>query len=77
MFYHILERITMEGPYLIQLNNGEYYVRCIFEDCERYHLKCIHPTFPDEHLNLTHLNDIRNNGIHCPKCEPGNLIINY
>lgn len=75
---HILQQIIDIGPYLITLPNGQFYVRCQFEDCERYyHLWCIHPTFPDEGMNFEHFEDLRQNGIHCPKCEPGVNIINY
>ena len=75
---HILQEIINIGPLLITLPNGEFYVRCQFADCERYyHLRCIHPTFPDEALNLSHLEDLRENGIHCPKCEQGHAIVNY
>lgn len=64
---------TLEnGPYLLTLPNGSYYVRCYFPDCQRYfHLQCIHVTFPDESLNQSHFNDLKENGIHCPCCEPG------
>jgi hypothetical protein len=75
---HLLEQIVEIGPYLINLPNGQLYVRCQFDDCERYyHLTCIHPSFPDESLNYDHLDELRENGIHCPKCEPGQEIINY
>jgi len=75
---HILSQIFITGPYLVTLHNGHYYVRCEFDDCKRYfHLKCIHSTFPDEALNHAHLSNLRDTGIHCPVCEPGNKIINY
>ena len=74
----MLEQIVENGPFLISLPNGHFYVRCRFEDCERYyHLHCLHDTFPDEALNFSHLSDLRENGIHCPKCEPGLVIVNY
>ena len=75
---HILEQTINDGPYLISLQDGQLYVRCQFQDCERYyHLKCIYVTFTNEALNYSYLNDLRENGIHCPKCEPGVKIINY
>ena len=74
----ILEQIVALGPYLIALPNGQYFVRCLFEDCCRYyHLHCIHPSFPDEALNFDHLYELQENGIHCPKCEPGVNNVNY
>ena len=73
---NILEQVVNVGPYLVVLSNGQYYVRCQFEDCERYfHLLCIHSTFPDDDLNFSHT--LRESGIHCPVCEPGNVIVNY
>jgi uncharacterized CHY-type Zn-finger protein len=75
---HILEKVVDIGPYLISLRNGQFYVRCQFADCERYfHLLCIHPTFPDEALNYSHLDTLKESGIHCPVCEPGIKIVNY
>ncbi|KAH3735093.1 hypothetical protein DPMN_041554 [Dreissena polymorpha] len=68
---YILEQIVEIRPYLINLPNGQLYVRCQFDDCESYyHLKSIYPSFPDESLNYDHLDDHRENGMHCPKCEP-------
>ena len=53
-------------------------VAITFEDCNRYfHLTCIHTSFPDEQLNEIHIEDLRDNGIHCPICEPGKTIKNY
>lgn len=75
---NILEQIVDVGPYLLALRNGQFYIRCEFEDCQRYfHLLCIHPSFPDEALNHSHLQTLRESGIHCPICEPGKKIINY
>ena len=75
---HILEQIVNTGCLLLSLPNGQLYIRCKFEDCARYyHLNCIHSTFPDEELNYGHLDELRENGIHCPKCEPGKLPKNY
>ena len=75
---HILQEIINRGPYVITLPDGQFYIRCQFTDCERYyHLRCIHPTFPDEALNHAHLADLIENGIHCPKCEPGIHLNNY
>lgn len=75
---HILQQIVSTGAYLVTLPNGDLYVRCQFQDCERYyHIRCIHPTFPDESLNYAHNEELRENGIHCPKCEPGLKINNY
>lgn len=76
---HILQQIILNGPYLVVLPNGQYYVRCQFDDCSRYfHVTCIHPSFPDEQLNVEHFGDLRDNGIHCDICEPGKeKIVNY
>lgn len=75
---NILEQIVDIGPYLVTLRNGQLYVRCEFVDCQRYfHLKCIHPSFPDEGLNNSHIPSLSDTGIHCPVCEPGNQIVNY
>lgn len=52
---YMLEQIVLNGGLLVRLPNGQYFVRCEFEDCCRYfHLTCIHPTFPDESLNSSH-----------------------
>ena len=49
---YILEQVVQSGHLLVNLPNGQYYVRCAFEDCARYlHLHCIHSSFPDEQLN--------------------------
>lgn len=75
---HILNEIVLRGEFLVYLPNGQYYVRCKFDDCARYfHIGCIHPTFPDEALNQTHFAELRDNGIHCSLCEPGRASINF
>lgn len=75
---YLLEQVALTGHYLINLPNGQHYVRCAFDDCSRYfHLNCIHNSFPDEQLNESHLEDLRENGIHCPVCEPGKIVKNY
>jgi hypothetical protein len=74
----LLQQIVNVGPFLLTLPDGTFYVRCLFEECSRYyHIHCIHPTFPDEHLNQCHFEDLRENGIHCPKCEPGRSATNF
>ena len=68
----LMQQVINSGPYLLTLLNGDLLVRCRFNDCQRYfHITCIHTTFPDEALNFNHLQDFRENGIHCPLCEPG------
>ena len=75
---YILSKILEDRPFLVRLPNGEYFVRCQFDDCERYyHLKCIHPTYPDNDLNQSDLPELQQNGIHCPLCEPGYEPVNY
>ena len=74
----LLEQIVLTGPFLLQLPNGRFYVRCAFEDCARYyHVDCLHPSFPDEELGYPHLQDFAENGIHCHMCEPGREPKNY
>ena len=54
---------------LIVLPDGTPYVRCVFNDCKIwFHLKCVHPSFPDESLNIEHFVDLADNGIHCDLC---------
>ena len=75
---YLVEQVAENGRFLINLPDGSYYIRCAFEDCNRYfHLTCIHNSFPDEQLNEAHLEYLRDNGIHCPICEPGKPIKNY
>ena len=50
----------------IMLPDGTPYVRCLFNDCKSwFHLKCVHPSFPDKLLNIEHFVDLAENGIHC------------
>lgn len=69
---YLMLQFLETGPYLLRLPNGNFFVRCKFTDCQRYfHIECIHPTFPDEALKFSHLDDLKDNGIHCSFYDPG------
>ena len=59
---YLVEQVARTGHFLTNFQDGSYYTRCAFEDCNRYfHLTCIHTSFPDEQLSETHIEDLRDN----------------